>query len=153
MTSRVYECLGRRLLLVAEGRWLVGCKWVVSSDVCQNGCEEESRVIEMAIGQVSEYLAGRRRVFSVPLRLNGTEFRMKVWGELQKVPFGSTVTYKELATRIGRPEACRAVANACGSNPLCIFVPCHRVVAAGGKPGGYNGGVDVKLALLNLEKG
>ena len=77
---------------------------------------------------------------------------MKVWDQLRRIPYGETVTYGELARRVGNPRAFRAVANACGANPLPIIIPCHRVVAAGGKPGGYTGGLAIKLALLEIEK-
>ncbi len=161
MAGKIYEFLGHKMLIEAEGEVLTGCRWIPSDRVTsdwintyapyQNTSEEESEVINMTIVQISEYLAGKRREFSVPLRLKGTDFRMKVWNELQKIPFGVTLTYKELAARIGSPKGCRAVANACGANPFPILIPCHRVVACGGRTGGYTGGLDIKLALLDLE--
>ena len=141
------------MLLRAEGDTLIGCKW--RGDGLNRECESphggENKIIEMAKAQISEYLAGKRREFSVPIRMEGTEFRKKVWSEMLKIPYGATITYKELAQRIGSPDACRAVANACGANPLPILIPCHRVTASGGKPGGYTGGIDIKKALLELE--
>ena len=106
----------------------------------------------MAVAQIAEYLEGKRKEFSVPIRIGGTEFRMKVWNEMRRIPYGETVTYKELARRIGSPDACRAVANACGANPFPILIPCHRVVASGGRIGGYTGGLDIKIRLLEIEK-
>lgn len=89
---------------------------------------------------------------SLLLEPAGTDFRQKVWTELMKIPYGQTVTYGELSRRLGKPSAVRAVANACGANPLSIFIPCHRVVGAGGKLTGYAGGLAAKRFLLELEK-
>ena len=149
-----WECLGHRMLLRADGDALASCKWAEEVSDAGGGspsCDEE-KIIEMAKAQISEYLAGQRKGFNVPIRIEGTEFRKKVWNELLKIPYGTTITYKELAQRIGSPTACRAVANACGANPLPILIPCHRVTASGGKPGGYTGGIDIKEALLELEE-
>ncbi len=160
MTGVIYEFLGHKMLMEATGGTLTRCAWIPSDRVeaepsilCQSISEEAAEVIGLAVRQISEYIAGARREFSVPLHLKGTDFRLKVWDELRKIPFGATVTYKELAARIGSPKACRAVANACGSNPFPILIPCHRVVASGGRVGGYTGGLDIKLALLELEGG
>lgn len=104
-----------------------------------------------AAAQLAEYFAHRRRDFSLPLAPSGTEFQVSVWHALASIPYGATVTYGELARRVGRPSAVRAVGQANGANPLPIFFPCHRVVAAGGRLGGYGGGLDVKRELLGLE--
>lgn len=155
MQSQIaHDFLGHEMLLTADRDVLTRCKWTlpghVSADCSRMG--PKNGIIEMAISQISEYLEGKRQDFSIPLRLEGTEFRMKVWEEMRKIPYGETVTYKELARRIGSPDACRAVANACGANPFPILIPCHRVVASGGKTGGYTGGLDIKLSLLEIEK-
>ncbi len=100
--------------------------------------------------ELEEYFAGRRRIFSVPLAPRGTTFQLAVWKTLAGIPYGETITYAELARRVGRPRACRAVGQANGANPLPIVCPCHRVVAAAGL-GGYGGGLDVKRRLLALE--
>ena len=141
------------MLLTADGNILTQCKWILpGSSLHDPHIQHKNKVIEMAISQISEYLEGNRKHFNIPLRLEGTEFRMKVWNEMRKIPYGETITYKELARRIGSPDACRAVANACGANPFPILIPCHRVVASGGKIGGYTGGLDIKEALLGIEK-
>ncbi|MDE6017644.1 MAG: methylated-DNA--[protein]-cysteine S-methyltransferase [Muribaculaceae bacterium] len=140
------------MLLKAEGHVLTQCRWTSPDSTGFTPDEPGNAVIATAVSQISEYLEGRRKDFCVPLRLVGTEFRMKVWNEMRRIPYGETITYKELARRIGSPDACRAVANACGANPFPIIIPCHRVVASGGKPGGYTGGLDIKLALLEIEK-
>jgi methylated-DNA-[protein]-cysteine S-methyltransferase len=102
--------------------------------------------------QLAEYFAGARQQFDVPLRLAGTPFQERVWRELQRIPFGTTITYAELARRIGHPAASRAVGHANSRNPISIIVPCHRVIGAGGKLTGYAGGVDKKRWLLDWER-
>jgi methylated-DNA-[protein]-cysteine S-methyltransferase len=103
-------------------------------------------------GQLAEYFAGQRREFTVPLRLVGTPFQRRVWQELVRIPFGTTISYAQLAGRIGQPTATRAVGHANGRNPIAILVPCHRVIGANGKLTGYASGIDQKQWLLNLER-
>jgi methylated-DNA-[protein]-cysteine S-methyltransferase len=104
-----------------------------------------------AAQQIAEYLAGKRRDFDLPLDLRGTPFQQRVWRELLRIPYGETRTYAEVARAIGRPAATRAVGLANGANPVAVVVPCHRVVAAGGKLGGYGGGLPLKRRLLAME--
>ncbi|MEA3089598.1 MAG: methylated-DNA-[protein]-cysteine S-methyltransferase [Caballeronia sp.] len=114
----------------------------------------KSRAITTAMEQIAEYFAGERTVFSVPLRLNGTEFQQRVWAALQEIPFGTSWTYGELARRMGvAAGASRAVGGANGRNPVGIIVPCHRVIGADGELTGYAGGVERKQHLLTLEGG
>ncbi len=104
------------------------------------------------IAQLGEYFSGQRRAFDVPLDLRGSDFQRAVWAELLKVPYGTTVTYGQIARRLGRgPGAARAVGAAVGANPVSIVVPCHRVIGADGSLTGYGGGLEVKAALLRLE--
>lgn len=103
--------------------------------------------------QLAEYFAGQRRAFDLPLDLRGTPFQRRVWGVLLNIGWGETRSYGEVAGLLGSPGAARAVGQACGANPVAIVVPCHRVVAAGGRPGGYSGGAGVKRFLLALEGG
>lgn len=110
-----------------------------------------SEVIEQAIARLDEYFAGRRREFTVPLLFTGTEFQCRVWEELMHIPYGATVSYAELACRIGNPKAVRAVASANANNPISIFVPCHRVIGSNNKLTGYAGGLAAKRQLLALE--
>ncbi len=153
MTTRIHDFLGHKMLLIADGNALTGCKWLPEDThpIISSCSEEEKAIINLAISQITEFLEGRLTEFDVPLHLNGTDFRKKVWNELRNIPYGQTITYKELAHRIGSPKGYRAVANACGANPFPILIPCHRVVASGGKSGGYTGGLDIKLTLLELE--
>jgi methylated-DNA-[protein]-cysteine S-methyltransferase len=102
--------------------------------------------------QLAEYFAGERQEFDLPLRPEGTAFQQKVWHELRQIPFGTTITYAELARRIGQPAAARAVGHANGRNPISIIVPCHRVIGAGGSLTGYAGGVAKKQWLLDWER-
>jgi len=102
--------------------------------------------------QLAEYFAGERTAFDVPLKLTGTPFQRRVWEELLQIPFGETVTYQELARRLGKPSASRAVGHANGCNPVSILVPCHRVVGASGKLTGYAGGLARKRWLLEWER-
>ncbi len=101
--------------------------------------------------QLREYFAGKRKTFDLPLRLTGTEFQVQVLEELQRIPYGETVSYGAIAQRIGRPKAVRAVGAANGRNPLPIVIPCHRVIGSGGDLTGFGGGLDTKEALLRLE--
>lgn len=152
MTSRIIHIIGHNLHLVADGDALILCKWTdepIFEDFM--GSEKEKDILDMAIIQIKEYLAVIRTQFNVPLRMDGTGFRIRVWQELQKIPYGETITYAELARRIGSPKAFRAVANACGANPFPIIIPCHRVIASGGNLGGYTGGTDIKTTLLQTE--
>ena len=105
-----------------------------------------------AARQLQEYFSGNRVNFDIPVRPEGTLFQKQVWEEMQKIPFGQTASYAEIAKRIGRPEAWRAVANACASNPIVIVIPCHRAVGSYGKLGGYSGGLDKKQWLLEHER-
>jgi methylated-DNA-[protein]-cysteine S-methyltransferase len=104
-----------------------------------------------ACRQLREYFAGERREFDLPLKLEGTEFQVSVLEALQEIPYGETVSYGEVATRIGHPRAVRAVGAANGRNPLPIVIPCHRVIGSTGDLTGFGGGLDTKEALLRLE--
>ena len=104
-----------------------------------------------AIRQLNEYFAGERKEFDLPLSLDGTEFQLLVLEELQQIPYGETTSYGDIAKRIGRPKAVRAVGAANGRNPIPIIVPCHRVIGSTGDLTGFGGGLDTKTALLRLE--
>lgn len=104
-----------------------------------------------AARQLTEYFAGERHDFDLPLCLNGTEFQLLVLDELRRIPYGETTSYGDIAKRIGRPKAVRAVGAANGRNPIPIVVPCHRVIGSGGALTGFGGGLDTKKALLQLE--
>lgn len=102
--------------------------------------------------QLQEYFAKKRKAFDVQFNLKGTPFQMRVWQQLQKIPYGQTQTYKQIAEAIGKPKASRAVGMAIHNNPIAIIIPCHRVIGSNGKLTGYAGGLDLKQHLLNIEK-
>jgi len=108
-------------------------------------------VLNRAIVELQEYFAGERKVFSVPLRFEGTDFQHEIWQQIARIPFGETISYTELAERAGVADAVRAAGTATGQNPLSIIVPCHRVVGKNGKLTGFAGGLDRKKNLLEIE--
>jgi methylated-DNA-[protein]-cysteine S-methyltransferase len=103
--------------------------------------------------QLEEYFAGERSSFDIQMHLEGTGFQRTVWHALTEIPYGETISYGELARRIGQPDMARAVGTANGQNPIAVIVPCHRVIGANGKLVGYGGGLDNKRRLLELESG
>ncbi|OUR83689.1 cysteine methyltransferase [Cycloclasticus sp. 46_120_T64] len=107
---------------------------------------------DSAIKQLNAYFAGGKSVFELPLLLLGSDFQQAVWQRLQKIPYGSTTSYRQLAQQINKPSAARAVANANNANALSIFVPCHRVIGSDGALSGYAGGLATKRTLLKLEQ-
>jgi len=113
----------------------------------------DSPLLQAAFAELTEYFDASRREFSLPLRAIGTPFQQAVWSELATIPYGAVRGYGEVAKRLGKPGAARAVGMACHRNPLPIFVPCHRVVGAGGNLTGFGGGIPMKKALLDLESG
>lgn len=113
---------------------------------------DASPLARRARTQLAEYFAGRRKTFDLPLGVRGTPFQQKVWDLLRRIPYGQTRSYGQIAAAAGNPKACRAVGMANNKNPLCIVVPCHRVVGADGSLTGYAEGVDKKAFLLELER-
>lgn len=113
--------------------------------------KQQHPVLKKTIDQLNEYFDGKRKSFDIPLILKGTNFQQKVWEQLQQIPYGQTITYSELATRLGDPQKARAVAGANGLNPIPIVIPCHRVIGADNKLTGYSGGIERKQFLLQLE--
>ena len=112
---------------------------------------KDSKPFKEAISQLESYFVGELKEFKLKLDVNGTDFQRNVWNALASIPYGQTWTYGQLAKHIGKPRASRAVGAANGANPLPIIIPCHRVVAAGGKLGGFGGGLEMKNSLLTLE--
>lgn len=113
--------------------------------------EPDERAFEAVLGQLDDYFSGRLTDFDVPMSMRGTEFQRSVWAGLSTIPYGDTWSYAQLAGKIGRPRACRAVGLANGRNPIGIIVPCHRVIGANGSLTGYGGGLDRKRWLLDHE--
>jgi methylated-DNA-[protein]-cysteine S-methyltransferase len=144
-----------KLKLVASETGLIAILWDNDNPrrVPLSGLVEDNNqsVLVETERQLTEYFAGQRDVFTIPLDMRGTPFQQDVWRALQAIPFGKTLTYGEIAKQLGRPNASRAVGAANGRNPISIVVPCHRVIGSSGKLTGFAGGLDVKAQLLNLE--
>lgn len=114
--------------------------------------ENTGNILKDCLAQLTEYFAGKRTVFDINVNPAGTPFQKSVWNELLKIPYGETVSYGEIAERIGNPKSVRAVGLANGSNPVSIIIPCHRVIGKNGSLVGYGGGIENKRFLLELEK-
>lgn len=160
--TRRYESPCGTLVLGSLGDSLCLCDWVVErhhervANRLRRTLHAElkdgtSGVTEKAARQLDEYFAGQRRNFNVPLLFVGTDFQKTVWHYLLSIPYGHTISYGEMARRIGMPKAVRAVANANGANAISIFAPCHRVIGSDNTLTGYGGGLDAKRWLLRLE--
>jgi methylated-DNA-[protein]-cysteine S-methyltransferase len=141
------------IYLVASEKGLRSLYWERPAEIDKPvaGSAEE-KILRAAMAQLTDYFAGQLKIFNVPLDLVGTEFQKKVWQQLLKIPYGKTISYAELAKRVGNASASRAVGSANGKNPVSVIVPCHRVIASDGGLGGYSGGLPVKSYLLNLEE-
>ncbi|MBQ3691859.1 MAG: methylated-DNA--[Clostridia bacterium] len=113
---------------------------------------EPSELATLAKKQLDEYFSGRRKSFDLPVLMSGTDFQKKVWTELLNIQYGEVCSYKDIAVRIGNPNACRAVGSANNRNNIPIIIPCHRVIGAGGKLVGYSDGLEIKRFLIELEK-
>lgn len=142
------------LYLVASEKGLRGIHWKkqnVPLIKALKGSSPAVKGLSRAVRELNEYFGGRRERFSLSLDARGTVFQKRVWRELRRIPFGETCSYKDIARRIRNPKAVRAVGTANGRNPLCIVVPCHRVIAADGSLGGYSAGLSIKQKLLRIE--
>lgn len=151
---RIESPVGKLMLLASEDKLLeIKFSSSIKNDELSENVEENNELpvfIDTEV-QLNEYFRGKRDSFSIPIVLNGTEFQQKVWKQLQSIPFGQTISYQELAERVGDSKKARAVGNANGKNPIPIIVPCHRVIAKDGSLGGFGGGLPIKRYLLELE--
>lgn len=143
-------------LLLADGG--IGLKWIAylegkGARQPEASWQADAAPFTEAIRQLEAYFAGQLRQFELPLAPEGTPFQLVVWKALCDIPYGTTVSYGEIARRIGRPQAARAVGAANGCNPIAIVIPCHRVIGGDGSLTGYGGELQVKQALLALERG
>lgn len=139
------------IYLIAHERALVGL-YFFEKPIPFAKSLKEVPLLKSVIEQLEEYLEGKRTKFSIPLEPEGTEFQKEVWKTLQKIPYGKTRSYQEMANLIKNEKACRAVGTANGKNPISIIIPCHRVITTSGTLGGYSGGLDKKIKLLEIEK-
>lgn len=147
--------IGELRLGACDGK-LCLCDWANRTErpLCRQvarTCGHNDKLLYQTCAQLDEYFAGCRHDFTIAITLSGTDFQRHVWEALSHIKYGETTTYSNVAHRIGRPDAVRAVAAAIGANPLSIFIPCHRIVGASGSLTGYAGGLDAKQFLLNLE--
>ena len=147
MQTRAIDSPVGPLRLTAEDGLLTGLYF--GGGVSDGG---ECEILDRAEAQLRAYFRGELKEFDLPIRQNGTEFQLAVWGALKEIPYGETVSYGDIARAIGRPKACRAVGSANHNNPISIIVPCHRVVGSSGTLTGYGGGLEAKRWLLELEK-
>ena len=139
-----------RLVLESDGDVLIGVWLPNERRHGRRDVDDVPPVLKETASQLEQYFARERTEFDLPTELDGTAFQREVWAELSRIPYGETISYGELARRVGRPNGPRAVGQANGRNPIPIIVPCHRVLASNGI-GGYGGGLRVKRALLELE--
>jgi len=123
--------------------------YLPNSNLPYRECRECSVMAEAA-RQIDEFLTGKRTTFDLPLKIEGTDFQKSVWDELRNIPYGETASYGDIAKRVSRPNAYRAVGSACNINPLPLIIPCHRVVASKGI-GGFSGGLTLKRKLMEIE--
>lgn len=143
-----YQFENISLYLVATETHLINIQFTQP----QKALLQTTELLSMATIQLDEYFQGKRTIFSLPFKLTGTPFQLAVWKELQNIPYGKTTSYKEIAQKINKPKAYRAVGMANNKNPLPIIIPCHRVIGSNGKLIGYAGGLKLKNYLLELEK-
>lgn len=143
-----YQFENISLYLVATETHLINIQFTQP----QKALLQTTELLSMATIQLDEYFQGKRTTFSLPFKLTGTPFQLAVWKELQNIPYGKTISYKEIAQKINKPKAYRAVGMANNKNPLPIIIPCHRVIGSNGKLIGYAGGLKLKNYLLELEK-
>ena len=143
------------LLLLGDGHLLHGLYMPAGRHPVSNNPrgQRDDEAFADVRRQLDEYFAGDRSHFDIELHLDGSAFQRTVWHALTEIPYGETISYGELAKRIGRPDLARAVGTANGQNPIAVIVPCHRVIGANGKLVGYGGGLDNKRRLLELESG
>jgi methylated-DNA-[protein]-cysteine S-methyltransferase len=145
----VYDSPVGRLQMVSDGSSLIGLHFGNSTLAASSADDPMVSPFQEAVEQLDKYFAGSLEEFDLPIVFNGSDFQVRAWNELRKIPYGETISYKMQATKIGSVP--RAVGLANGQNPVCIIVPCHRVIGADGRLVGYGGGLHRKRALLQFE--
>lgn len=142
-----------KLIIAETEEKICHCNWSIKEEKTFKYIKKTTPTIEAAIKQLTEYFDNKRQSFTLELDLSkGTDFQQKVWQELQKIPFGKTKSYQEIATSISKPKASQAVGQAIKKNPIAIIIPCHRVIGKNKTLTGFSGGLTNKEILLNLEK-
>lgn len=153
--TRIYESPIGSLWITADEKGLTGLSFSRPEDIGQGYSSCMQSILDRTVGELAEYFADKRSFFDIPLHIiEGTPFQRRIWQVLrQDVNYGETISYVQEAILAGYPRACRAAANANHANPIAIIIPCHRVIAASGKIGGYGAGIEKKRFLLDLESG
>jgi len=141
-----------RIRIFENGKGITMIKFVSDPMIQPTTTEANTALLKEAVQQLTDYFAGRRKDFSLPLDLQGTDFQLRTWNALRDIPYGETRSYKQIAEAIGCPKGYRAVGLANNRNPVSIVIPCHRVIGTDGSLTGYAGGLDIKERLLALEK-
>lgn len=149
--TRMIRTPAGQMLLAEEDGALIAASMTLREEYFPGSRAGDTPLLLQAQAQLQAYFAGKRQDFDVPVRLQGTPFQLAVWQALREIPYGETRTYGQIAQRIGKPRACRAVGMANHQNRLLIFVPCHRVIGADGALTGFGAGLPVKEFLLRLE--
>ena len=150
MNYKIYETIIGKILIEEDENKISRIEIVKKEyDIKQ---QKETEIIKKTHEELEEYFKGNRKVFDIPLKIEGTEFQRKVWNALLEIPYGETRTYLDIAKQIGNSKACRAVGMANHNNKIMILIPCHRVIGSNKKLVGYAGGIDVKEKLLEIEK-
>jgi len=146
-----YYCINNIDFIISEkNNFIVGI--IFSENLPLHSINKKTSLIKLCANQINEYMNKSRKEFSIPISYSGTSFQNKVWDNLQKIPYGKQVSYKDLAIMIGNPKAYRAVGNAVHNNNIVIVVPCHRIIKNNGDIGGFGGGEAIKKKLLDIEK-
>lgn len=148
----IYKSKIGNIYIKTDENYVYNINFINLSSINQNIEYKKNIITEKVINQLEEYFNGKRKSFELPVKLIGSEFQKKVWKELEKIPYGQTKTYKDIAIKIGNQNASRAIGNANNKNPIAIVIPCHRVIGCNNKLIGYAGGIDKKIQLLELEK-
>lgn len=150
MSSSFYKCNigGYPFTIVEENKFIT---YITLDNLDLNIPCKKTELIDRTIKELEEYFNGSRKEFDIPIKLTGTKFQNKVWERMRNIPYGSVMSYGELAKKVGSPKACRAIGSSCHNNKILILVPCHRVVAKNSL-GGFGCGLDMKIKLLELEK-
>ena len=148
-TFYISDLVGK-ILLYGDGKELFGINFYKNTHINKSWIENKI-VFKDVIYQLEKYFNKELKSFDIPIKLSGTPFQKRVYSQLLQIPYGSTISYQELAKRVGNKKASRAVGNANGKNPIAIIIPCHRVISKNGSIGGFSGGVDTKRKLLEFE--
>jgi len=158
MFYKIYNFKIGKILIVEDENYIVKVEFLndktfaLDDKIFKVGIKKETMLIKKTKQELMEYFDCKRKIFDIPIKLDGTEFQVKVWKELLKLPYGKTCSYLDIAKKIGNPNGARAVGMANNKNKIQIIIPCHRVIGSNKKLIGYAGGIKIKEKLLKLEK-